>query len=79
MEERHPLYMKLPPPRCALFRKNRWLENRPGLATRLEVEGKEPSVRHTVTVQQIQKWTESIAVTPGSPAAEGAGAEVLNP
>jgi hypothetical protein len=32
--------------------------------TQLEVEVREPAVRHTVTVQQIQLWAASAATTP---------------
>jgi hypothetical protein len=47
-----------------IFRKTRWLEDGPGPTTRLEIEVHEPAVRHTVTVQQLQRWAESTAVTP---------------
>jgi hypothetical protein len=47
-----------------LFRKNKWIEDRPGPMTRLEIEVHEPAVRHVVTVQQLQKWAESTALTP---------------
>jgi hypothetical protein len=35
-----------------------------GPATSLVVEVCEPAVRHTVTVRQLQQWTESTAVSP---------------
>lgn len=35
-----------------------------GPATRLDVEVREPSVLHSVTVRQVQHWSESTAVTP---------------
>ena len=47
-----------------IFGKAIWLEDKPGPGTRLEVDVKEPAVRHTVTVQQLTKWAESTAVTP---------------
>ncbi len=45
------------------FRATEWVDDI-GPATRLEVEVKEPAVRHTVTLQQLQRWVESTAVTP---------------
>jgi hypothetical protein len=47
-----------------VFRKNRWMDDRPGPMTRLEIDVHEPAVRHVVTVQQLHKWAESTAVTP---------------
>jgi len=35
-----------------------------GTGTRLEVEVREPATRHTVTVQQIQRWCDGVAVSP---------------
>ena len=40
---------------CEL-RKQGFVEEVPGPAARLEVEVKEPVVRHTVTIQQVTKW-----------------------
>ena len=40
-----------------------------GVATSLDIEVREPSVRHSITVKQIQKWAEATAVTlPHTPA-----------
>ena len=32
--------------------------------TQLEIEIAEPTTRHTVTAQQVQRWAQSTAVTP---------------
>ena len=48
----------------AAFRQNGWLEAQPGPATRLDIEVHGPVTRHTVSVQQIQRWAQSTAVTP---------------
>jgi hypothetical protein len=46
------------------FRKSGWLETQPGPMTQLEVEVAEPTTRHSVTAQQVQRWAQSTAVTP---------------
>ena len=46
------------------FRECRWLETQPGPATKLEVKVRGPATKHTVSVQQLQRWAESTAVTP---------------
>jgi hypothetical protein len=48
----------------AEFRRNGWLEAQPGVATALEVRVHEPITKHTVTVQQLQRWAQSTAITP---------------
>jgi hypothetical protein len=40
-----------------------WVEP-PGPATRLEIQVSHPTVKHEVTVQQLQRWAESSAITP---------------
>jgi hypothetical protein len=45
------------------LRAARWVEDL-GPATRLEVEVPEPSVKHSVTVQQLRRWAEASAITP---------------
>jgi hypothetical protein len=47
----------------AAFRKDGWTEP-PGPATRLEIEVKPPVVRHTVTVQQLQRWLDGATTSP---------------
>jgi hypothetical protein len=37
------------------FRKAGWVEP-PGVALRLEIEVREPAVKHTVTLSQLQRW-----------------------
>ena len=47
----------------ALLRRDGWVDN-VASATELEVEVREPATRHTVSVQQLQRWCESIAASP---------------
>jgi hypothetical protein len=35
-----------------------------GPGTKLEVQVREPATMHTVTVQQIQRWCDGVAVSP---------------
>jgi hypothetical protein len=35
-----------------------------GPATRLEIQVKEPVVRHEVSVQQVQRWLDGASVSP---------------
>jgi hypothetical protein len=46
-----------------LLRQHEWVEA-PGPATRLEVQISHPRVTHEVSVQQLQRWADSTAVTP---------------
>jgi hypothetical protein len=46
-----------------LLRAHEWVEP-PGPATRLEIQISHPSVRHEVSVRQLQRWADSTAVTP---------------
>jgi hypothetical protein len=46
------------------FRQAPFIDPDPGPASRLEVEVKSPTVRHTVTVQQVYKWMESGSTDP---------------
>ena len=47
----------------ALLRRDGWVDN-VGSETELEVEVREPATRHTVSVQQLQRWCDSIAASP---------------
>jgi hypothetical protein len=47
----------------AIFKKNGWTDP-VGSAARLEVEVREPGVKHTVTVLQIQRWLQGAAPSP---------------
>ena len=38
------------------FRNAGWVEEAPGVASRLEIEVRDPSVKHTVTLLQLQRW-----------------------
>lgn len=47
----------------ARFRKDPWLE-RVGEATVLEVEVREPSVKHSLSLQQVERWIASTSLNP---------------
>ena len=47
----------------ALLRRDGWVDN-VGSGTELEVEVREPATRHTVSIQQLRRWCDSIAVSP---------------
>jgi hypothetical protein len=46
------------------FKKAGWVEESPGAATRLEIEVREPSVTHTVTLAQLRRWASGAAKSP---------------
>ena len=46
-----------------LLRDDGWVD-KPGPATRLEIQAKTPAVRHEVSVQQIQRWLEGSSISP---------------
>ena len=50
-------------PPMALLRRDGWVDN-VASATELEVEVREPATRHTVSVQQLRRWCDSIATSP---------------
>ena len=41
-----------------ILRENGWVPDKPGPATRLDIQVKEPAVSHEVTVLQIHRWLE---------------------
>ena len=47
----------------SLLRKTEWVDV-VGTGTKLEVQVREPATTHTVTVQQIQRWCDGVAVSP---------------
>ena len=47
----------------SLLRKDGWVDNI-GPATELEIRVREPATRHTVSVQQLRRWCDGIAVSP---------------
>jgi hypothetical protein len=46
------------------FRQAPFIDPNPGPASRLEVEVREPAVRHVVTVLQVEKWAASGSTDP---------------
>lgn len=63
----------------AALRKSAFIDLEPGPASRLEVEVREPSVRHVVTVLQVRKWLESGSKNPSDAASKRRMAEALRP
>lgn len=47
-----------------VLRRAGWVEEVPGPATRLEVEVREPSVKHVITVAQLQRWVAGTTKNP---------------
>jgi hypothetical protein len=47
----------------ARLRKDGWIEGL-GPGTRLEITVREPATQHTLTVQQVQRWVNSITTSP---------------
>ena len=41
-----------------------FVENVPGPATRLDIEVREPVVRHTITLAQLQRWANGATTSP---------------
>jgi hypothetical protein len=46
------------------FRKAGWVEEPPGVASRLEIEVREPAMKHTVTLAQLQRWANGATRSP---------------
>jgi hypothetical protein len=46
------------------FRKAGWVEEAPGPASRLEIEVREPAVKHTVSLAQLQRWANGASRSP---------------
>jgi hypothetical protein len=46
-----------------LLRDDGWMD-KPGPATRLEVQVQAPTVTHEVTVLQVQRWLEGASISP---------------
>jgi hypothetical protein len=46
-----------------LLREDGWVD-KPGPATRLDVQVKTPAIRQEMTVQQVQRWLESASISP---------------
>ena len=47
----------------ALLRRDGWVDN-VGSGTELEVQVREPATRHTVSIQQLRRWCDSVAASP---------------
>jgi hypothetical protein len=49
----------------AARRKAGWVEENPGPGMRLEIDVRDPSVTHVVTIAQLQRWATGVARSPG--------------
>jgi hypothetical protein len=47
-----------------VLRENGWVPDKPGPATRLDIQVKEPAVTHQVTVLQIHRWLDGASISP---------------
>ena len=47
----------------SLLRKDGWVDSI-GPATELEIQVREPATSHTVSLQQLRRWCDGIAVSP---------------
>ena len=47
----------------ARLKKDGWIEGL-GPGSRLEIQVREPSTIHSLTVQQVHRWTESVTTSP---------------
>ncbi len=45
------------------FRSDPWIEQ-VGLATVLDIEVREPSAKHAITMMQVERWLEGAATSP---------------
>ena len=45
------------------FRKDPWVE-RVGVATMLDIEVREPSTNHAVSLQQVERWLAGVTTSP---------------
>jgi hypothetical protein len=48
----------------AALRRSGFMEEAPGPGTRLQIEVREPVARHTVSVQQVQRWLDEWGTNP---------------
>ena len=61
------------------LRKAGWVEEHPGPATRLEIEVKESSTIHTISVAQLQRWVSGEGKSPAERLARQRMRQMLAP
>ena len=47
-----------------VLRKDGWIEGALGPAAKIDVEVREPATKHTVTMQQIERWLTGATISP---------------
>jgi hypothetical protein len=47
-----------------ILRKDEWVDQGIGVATKIEVEVREPATKHTVTLSQIERWLNGATISP---------------
>jgi hypothetical protein len=47
-----------------ILRKDGWVQETIGAGTKIEVEVREPATRHTITLQQIERWLTGATINP---------------
>jgi hypothetical protein len=60
-----------------VFRESGVIEQSPGAGTRLEIEVKSPTLRHVVTVGQVQRWVQIGSTNPNEEAKRKRLREIL--
>jgi hypothetical protein len=60
-----------------VFREFGIIDQSPGAGTRLEIEVKSPTVRHVVTVGQVQRWVQIASSNPNEEAKRRRLREIL--
>jgi hypothetical protein len=63
--------------RVQALRKDGWMEGAIGAATKIDVEVREPVTRHTVTMQQIERWLTGATISPNERVKKDRFAELL--
>jgi hypothetical protein len=48
----------------SLLKKDGWVKQEPAPLTRILEEVREPATEHSLTLQQLRKWTQSSATSP---------------
>ena len=43
-----------------ILKKDGWIQETFGAATKIEIEVRDPATKHTVTLQQIERWLSGI-------------------
>jgi hypothetical protein len=47
-----------------ILKKDGWIQETFGAATKIEIEVRDPATKHTVTLQQIERWLSGATISP---------------